>query len=254
MILSIAEGKFIVKSHSLVNALKKLLKTRNMTYRQVAQGLGLSEASIKRLFTTGNFTLARVDQICLLMGLEIADLVRMAESTRQRLNELTEEQENELVSDTRLLLVAFLVINGWAFDAIYSEYKFTEPELISCFIKLDKLKLIEFLPNNRFKLLTTTNFSWRKNGPILTLFTERMKQDYFVGKFQEKNEAIMFAPGMLSETSCETLLKKMELLVSDFNAVNHRDAALSIEQRSAFSMVVALRPWKPSIFSELRKV
>jgi DNA-binding Xre family transcriptional regulator len=243
----------MTKSHILVNALKKLLKTRNMTYRQVAQGLGLSEASIKRLFATGNFTLARLDQICLLMGLEIADLVRMADSNRYRLNELTEEQEKELVLDPRMLLVSFLVINGWSFDAIFRQYKFTEAELISCFIKLDKLKLIELLPNNRFKLLTTTNFSWRKNGPILAFFTERMKQEYFVGNFQADNEAIMFAPGMLSESSCKTMLKKMELLVSEFNAINHQDAGLPIEQRSAFSMVVALRPWKPSIFSKLRK-
>jgi hypothetical protein len=187
------------------------------------------------------------------MGLEIADLVRMADANRHRLNELTEAQEKELVTDPRLLLVAFLVINGWSFDAIFRQYKFTEAELISCFIKLDKLKLIELLPNNRFKLLTTTNFSWRKNGPILAFFTERMKQDYFVGKFQGENEAIMFAPGMLSETSWKTILKKMELLVSEFNAINHQDAGLPIEQRSAYSMVVALRPWKPSIFAKLRK-
>jgi DNA-binding Xre family transcriptional regulator len=243
----------MAKSHMLVNALKGLLKTHKLTYRHVAQGLGLSEASIKRLFTTGNFTLSRLDQICLLMGLEIDDLVRMADAESHRINELTEAQEKELASDPRLLLVAFLVINGWSFDAIFRQYKFSEAELIGCFVKLDKLKLIELLPNNRFKLLTSTNFSWRKNGPILAFFTERMKQDYFEGNFQAENEAIMFAPGMLSEASCKTMLKKIELLVSEFNAINHQDAGLPIEQRSAFSMVVVLRPWKPSIFSKLRK-
>lgn len=237
----------------LVNALKGLLKAHKLTYRHVAQGLGLSEASIKRLFATGNFTLARLDQICLLMGLEIADLVRMADAESHRINELTEAQEKELVSDPRLLLVAFLAINGWSFDAIFRQYKFSAAELIRCFVKLDKLKLIELLPNNRFKLLTSTNFSWRKNGPILAFFTERMKQDYFEGNFQAENEAIMFVPGMLSDTSCKTMLKKIEQLVSEFNVINHQDAGLPIEQRSAFSMVVALRPWKPSIFSKLRK-
>ena len=243
----------MAKPHMLVNALKRLLKSRNMTYRHVAQGLGLSEASIKRLFATGNFTLTRLDQICLLMGLEIADLVRMADADIHRINELTEAQEKELVADPKLLLVAFLVINGWPFDSILRQYKLAEAELIRCFVTLDKLKLIELLPNNRFKLLTSTNFSWRKNGPILKFFTERMKQDYFEWNFQAENEAIMFAPGMLSETSCKAMLKKIEQLVSDFNALNQQDAGLSIELRSAFSMVVALRPWKPSVFSKLRK-
>jgi len=241
------------KSHILVTALKGLLKANKITYRQVAQSLGLSEASIKRLFATNNFTLARLDLICLLMGLELADLVRIADVKRHRLNELTEVQEKELIAEPSLLLVAFLVINGWSFDTIFKEYKFSEADLIRCLIKLDKLKLIELMPNNRFKLLTSTNFSWRKNGPIITFFTERMKQDYFLAEFQADNEAIMFAPGMLSQVSCKAILKKMELLVSEFNAINHQDTGLPTDHRSAFSMVVALRPWKPSIFSKLRK-
>lgn len=243
----------MAKPHVLVNALKRLLKSRNITYRHVAQGLGLSEASIKRLFASGNFTLARLDQICLLAGLGMADLVRMADAEIHRINELTEAQEKEMVSDPKLLLVAFLVINGWSFEAIFKHYKFSEAELIYCFVKLDKLKLIELLPNNRFKLLITPNFSWRKNGPILTFFAERMKQDYFEGDFQAENEAIMFVPGMLSEASCRIMLKKIEQLASEFNAILHQDAGLPIEQKSAFSMVVALRPWKPSIFSKWRK-
>lgn len=243
----------MAKSHILVNALKRLLKSRDMTYRHVAHGLGLSEASIKRLFATGNFTLERLDQICLLMGLEIADLVRMADAEIHRINELSETQEKELASDPRLLLVAFLVINGWPFDAILRQYKFAQSELIQCLVKLDKLKLIELQPNNRFKLLTATNFSWRKNGPILEFFANRMKQDFFEGNFKAENEAIMFVPGMLSEASCKIMLKKIEQLASEFNAINHKDAGLPIEQRSAFSMVVALRPWKPSVFARLRK-
>lgn len=224
-----------------------------MTYRHVAQGLGLSEASVKRIFATGNFTLERLDQVCLLMGLGVADLVRMADAEIHRINELTEAQEKELVADQKLLLVAFLVINGWPFDAILRQYKFSEAELIRCFLTLDKLKLIELQPNNRYILLTATNFSWRKNGHILGFFTERMKQDFFEGKFQAANEMMMFVPGMLSDASCKVMLKKIEQIASEFNAINHQDAGLPIEQRSAFSMVVALRPWKPSIFAKLRK-
>lgn len=239
--------------HMLVKTLKKILKMRKMTYRHVAQDLGLSEASIKRLFATGNFTLARLEQVCLLMGLELVDLVQMANAEKCRLSELTDAQEQELVSDHKLLLAAFLVVNGWSFDAICTHYKILKTELVVCFWKLEKLELIEFLPNNRFRLLTTTNFSWRKNGPILTFFAEHMKQDFFNQRFQAQNEAIMFAPGMISEASSAVLIKKMEQLVSEFNSINHQDTSLPINQRSSYSMVVALRPWKPNIFAKLRK-
>ena len=243
----------MAQPHMLVHTLKKLLKIRSMTYRQVAQGLGLSEASIKRLFATGNFTLARLEQVCLLMGLEISDLVKMADAEKCRLSELTEGQEQELVSDHKLLLVAFLAINGWSFNDISNQYKIAEAELIVCFAKLDKLALIKLLPNNRLKLLITANFSWRKNGPILKFFAEHMKQDFFNERFQAQNEAMMFAPGMLSEESSQVMIKKMEQLVSEFNAINRLDTRLPAYQRSAYSMVVALRPWKPNVFAGLRK-
>ncbi|MFZ2541785.1 MAG: hypothetical protein WAW75_08430 [Gallionella sp.] len=69
-----------------------------------------------------------------------------------------------------------------------------------------------------------------------------MKQDFFDGNFQAENEAIMFAPRMLSEASCKIMLKRIEQLSSEFNAINHQDAGLPIEQRSAFSMVSRCAP------------
>ena len=42
-----------MQTTSLVNTLKKVLKTHGFTYRDVATGLKLSEASVKRLFASG---------------------------------------------------------------------------------------------------------------------------------------------------------------------------------------------------------
>ena len=239
--------------HFLVSTLKKLLRTRGITYRHIAKNIGLSEATIKRQFASGNFTLERLDEIFLLMGLEISDLVRMNDAERHRMKELTEAQEMGLVSDLATLLVAFLVVNGWTFDAILSQYGFSEADLVRCFTKLDAIKLIELLPHNRFKLLTATNFSWRKNGPILRFFVERMQQDYFRSDFTASGEALMYVPGMLTGTSSEAIIKKMETLVSEFNILNQQDAGLPINQRAPYSMVMALRPWKPAIFDKFRK-
>lgn len=243
----------MAQSSMLIKTLKRLLKERNVTYRQIALQLGLSEACIKRQFATGSFTLERLDQICSLIDLEITDLAAQADTETRKIDELTEAQEMELVSDPRLLLVAFLVVNGWSFNAITRQYRLSEPELIRCLVALDRLKLIELLPNNRVRHLTSKNFLWRKNGPILRFFTEYMKREYFEGEFQAANEMLVFVPGMLSDASCKTLLKKIEQLAHEFNVLSGQDAELPIEQKSAFSAVFALRPWKPGIFASLRK-
>jgi hypothetical protein len=238
---------------SLVDTLKKALKTGGFTYRDVALGLKLSEASIKRLFATGNFTLARLDSICRLMGMDVPDLVKMADAQIRRISELTQEQEEDLVSDVRLLLVAFLVVNNWPFDEILQSYRLTGPELIRCLTRLDKLKMIELLPGNRIKLLISPSFAWRRHGPIQRFFSERMQDDFFHSKFDGKGEAFLFASGMLSENSITELAKSAERLISEFNGRNRDDAALPMDQRFAHSLVLAVRPWRPSVFTELRR-
>ncbi|MEG2033637.1 MAG: helix-turn-helix transcriptional regulator, partial [Janthinobacterium sp.] len=51
------------QTHALIEALKRLLKARAVTYAELAQRIGVSEASVKRMFSQKQFTLQRLDQI-----------------------------------------------------------------------------------------------------------------------------------------------------------------------------------------------
>lgn len=243
----------MLQSAALVDTLKKAVKARGFTYRDVAEGLKLSEASVKRLFATRNFSLARFDSICQLIGMEISDVVKMSDAQVLRISELTQAQEEELVADVRLLLAAFLVLNHWSFQEILAHYRLSEAELTQCLSRLDRLKLIQLLPRNRIKLLVSPNFAWRHAGPIQRFFRERMLNDFFRSHFKGKGEAFLFGTGMLSENSIAELTKAAERLMNEFNRRNREDAALPLEQRSGHSMIVALRPWRPSVFSALQQ-
>ena len=70
---------------ALVEALKAALKSSHLTYATVAQGMDLSESSVKRKFSRQEFTLAEVDQICTLCGMEISGLVQLMEQRQGRL-------------------------------------------------------------------------------------------------------------------------------------------------------------------------
>ena len=48
----------------LISTLKRVLKTRGVTYADLAERIALSEASVKRLFSQGTFTLERLEQVC----------------------------------------------------------------------------------------------------------------------------------------------------------------------------------------------
>ena len=241
------------QTQALITTLKKALKAHGLTYRHVAEALNLSEASVKRLFSQPGLSLARLDQVCQLMDMEITDLVEMMEAGRGQLSELTEEQERELVSDVQLLLVAFLAVNGWRFEEILQYYEIAKTDLVHCLARLDRLKLIELLPNNRIKLLISANFAWRRNGPIQRFFTEHMQEEFFKSRFAAPGETFRFFSGMLSSSSTEILLQKLEQLASEFNELNRYDKRLPLMQRSAYSLVLAMRPWRPSAFDRFRR-
>ena len=59
-------------------ALKRLLKARGRTYAEAAGVLELSEASVKRLFASGDLSLERLERLCDWIGVDIADVVEDA--------------------------------------------------------------------------------------------------------------------------------------------------------------------------------
>lgn len=91
----------------LIATLKKALKANNVTYKILADKLGMSESSIKRIFAEESLSLQRLEQICALINIDLSDLVQMMNRDKPRISELTEEQEKVAAADMRLLGVAF---------------------------------------------------------------------------------------------------------------------------------------------------
>jgi len=237
----------------LVNTLKASLKAHGKTYADVATYLQLSETSIKRLFSEGNFSLQRLDDICKMINMEISDLVQlMSEGNAVHLSELSDEQEREIASDVALLLVAVCVLNRWTLAEIVAYFRLSEAHCIRYLAKLDRLKLIELLPKNRVKLRVSPNFKWRENGPIQQFFLEKLEADFFNSRFNKQDERLIVINGMLADSANAVFQRKMENLAKEFDTLNNDDAGLPFEQRNGITVVLAMRRWSYGLFDEFR--
>lgn len=243
----------MTQSSELVEALKQALKRQGLTYLQIAKALNLSESSIKRALSSGRLTLQRFEQICQVANLKLDDLVYLMEKQRERLVQLTYEQEKELVSDTRLLVVAVCVRNRWTFDDILRRYDLSETECIRHLARLDHLGLVELLPGNRIKLLVADDFRWIPGGPIERFFREKIEWEFLEAPFADDRELHLFATGMLAPGSIRLLHRKLSELAHEFAELQKTDAALPIEERKNVGMMMALRPWESSAFKNLRR-
>lgn len=238
------------QSQQMVSALKTLLKTHGKTYLDVAEALQLSEASIKRLFGEHHFTLARFEKVLEMLGLDFSDLFKVMEGSRRDVEQLTPEQETEIAADIELLLVAVNVINGFSFSDFIECYRLDRHALTQKLAHLDRLKLIELLPNNRIKLRIAPNFRWHPNGPIQQFFLERVERDFFDSHFDSKTDKLLVFNGLCSEATNATIQARMEDFIHDVNEVTKRDRDLNLKQKHGNTLVIALRQWQYGLFRQ----
>jgi len=237
----------------LVETLKKSLHQRALTYADVAATLGLSESSVKRLFAQKNLSVERIERICTLMKLDITDLLELMQAAEPRIAELTEEQERDLVNQPKLLLVGILAISFWSAVDIVETFRFSKAEVIRLLVRLDRMRLIDLLPDNHIKVRLARNFTWRKDGPIQRFFEERIQQQFFETSFTRRGESRTVVFGALSRRSNELLQHRLQKLAEEFDSLVQEDKALDHRMRTGTTMILAIRPWEPSQFTELRR-
>ena len=202
----------MARSHQIIDTLKLELRAQGINYRQLAEKLDLSESTIKHMFSSRNFSLKRLDKICELLGLEVSDLVNKYEARTPKIERLSLEHEKQLVSDIPLLLVAYCVSNQWTFQDILNRYALTEPECIRCLVQLDRMKMIELLPENRVKLLISNNFTWHRNGPIEQYFRSEAENRFLSGSFSGDDAARVVKLGDLTDKSIQDLIDRINLV------------------------------------------
>ncbi len=243
----------MAQTNLVINTLKQCLKEKNLTYLDVAKALKLSEASVKRIFSEKNISLQRLDIICQLLGMELTDLMRLAEKRQEVITELTLEQEEEFLKKPKLLFVAYMLLNDFSFDEITENYEIDPLEGIQLLAHLDRIKFIDLLPGNRVKMLTSRNFKWRKNGPIERLFHQHIRKEFFHSNFTGSLSSMKFSGAMLSRANMLMVHKKLEKLMLEFNQLAKLDAKLPFKERIGCSLVCAIRPWEFSLFEAYRK-
>ena len=235
----------------LVKGIKIRLKTQGISYRRLAELIGISEPTVKRDLSRGNFSLQRLDRICEALGVSVSDLVQPVDHAP--LTELSERQEQALVSDPRALVVTYLIVNDWKFDEIVAAFRLDENELVSILLKLDELRIVDFHPPKRMRKLTARNFSWRKDGAVQEYFLRRVIPEFFNARFDAPGDEFRFVGGLLSSSSMLRLQASIRRFADEYEQLAHQDARLPLEERHGWSAILALRFWEYSEFSKLRR-
>lgn len=241
------------EAHLLLSTLKKHLKAQGMTYRDVAQAIHLSEPSVKRLFASGRFTVDRLEQVSNLLGYTLAELAQEAQAGIARLNALTVQQERELVSHPKLLVVTVCTLNHWTLQDITSYYRIETPECIKYLLQLDRLRIIDLLPGNRIRLNVARDFDWRPDGPIRQYFRNKGLPDFLQSDFSKEDDNLNFIHGMFSDQALAEIQHELRKLRQRFAELHEASLAAPLSKRKGIALLLAMRRWEPQDFADLRR-
>jgi transcriptional regulator with XRE-family HTH domain len=237
----------------LIEVLKDELKSAGITYADLAERIGMSESSVKRMFSRRDMPLTRIDDICAACKLTFDELARKVADAAPLVSELTLEQEQAVVKDAKLLLVAISCLSQWTFEQIVSEYQISEAECVAWLTQLDRLGVIDLKPQNRYRLKVAKTFRWRPNGPLMAYFRERVLPDYFKGRFAREGETVHLVHGSISEAIAPSFVERLKRLGNDFSAQHLADQKLKPEQRGGYTLILAMRQWEFVDFGEMRR-
>lgn len=241
-------------TQTLVALIKAELKTRGLSYAELARELELSESSVKRMLAPGGeMPLSRVDEICRVLGLEFAELAArlVRETPTQR--ELSLEQEKAVVADPKLLLVAICCLSQWPLENMLTRYRLSEAEIVAALAQLDRLGVIELRPHNRYKLKVAKTLRWRPQGPVMQFFRERVMADFFAGGFDGDGELLTLVHGEFGAGHARELAERLQRAADDFARQHLLDQKLPASEKRPYSVVIGLRSWIFEAFRDLER-
>ncbi len=237
----------------LLDTLKRVLKSRRVTYADLAKRIGLSEASVKRLFSQQTFTLARLQQVLKALDMDFFELARLARGAGDAPQEMSESQEQALASEPHLMGVFYLLFNDWQPAQILTRYELGEAELTRLLTKLDRLQLIDLLPNNRVKLRVSRHLRLKPSGAIRAKHGQRTMAEFLAVEFDRHGGHFLFEFRDVSPASCAVMQRKIDRLAAEFNELAELDSTLPPEQRQSIGLALGMRPWRIGQVTGLRE-
>jgi DNA-binding Xre family transcriptional regulator len=237
----------------IIDALRLHLKARNITYKELADAIDLSEISVKRLFTGGDCGLDRLEQICQYLHLEFSDLFKTTPRKRKLITRLSLAQEQEFAQDQKLLMVAVCALNHWPVADIHKHLQFTRSQVQALLKRLDDMGFLEVQASDRYRLLVASSFGWISGGPIMRM-VQSVSDDFFNDGFEGNGEILRIMNMRVSRKAQEQLKARLEQIALEYEDQARADAHLPLKDRPPLSVCIAVRTWVPKFMRDLYRL
>jgi transcriptional regulator with XRE-family HTH domain len=154
------------QSEMVFLSLKALLKQRRLSYADLAERLGSSEAAVKNMFHKRRVDLDRLDKICEVIGMSLFDFMALVGQHQDGDFHFDEHQEEFLMDHQgHFAFFAALLFHRKSLKQIAEENGLSAVSVHRYVRDLEALGLIERRSENHIIFHKRGRLVWRKGGP-----------------------------------------------------------------------------------------
>lgn len=144
--------------------LKRQLKINKMNYSDVAKVLDVSESTVKRWMTSGDFSIETLSKIAKLVNFHVADLLKINHDEDIQHHVYTKAQEQYLSKNPLANAVLLKTIYGYSIEDCQNIIGITKAQVIRYLRGLDRVGFIELHEQEKIKVLKKGPFRARPDG------------------------------------------------------------------------------------------
>lgn len=231
----------------ILELLKTEIRKKGLTYKELSLDLGVSESTLKRWFSQHSFGIERLDDICRILKVDLAELYHSIDR-EHRVLYLNEEQELELAANENLFKIFYLAIEGRNFEIITQHMNLSDTEVRGLLIRLDHLGLIELHAEDRVVPLVNKSVRWLSEGPLHEKYGQMIRHDFMNSAFEKEHEKFWLESGFVSQSSLDVFSRKLDQLVADYRELIRLDQKLDSQDKMNITFFAAHRPWVLPVF------
>lgn len=227
-----------------LDTIKKILKTREVTYNELAAHLKMTESGVKKMLNAKDISFRRILQICEALGILPGQLFSLSEKNFISEVTLSKPQEDALLKQRSLLAVYWrLAIEGCDLNEIEELQKISKAELKKI---LDKLVSLELLTVKRgiYTPRHVGKFKWNEESNLVKILNQEWSELTLQRALNKKKGASHRLVSMkLSEDSYLRLQQGLAKVLDEAvqNSENE-ELTLSKKQMHNFTALIATVP------------
>ncbi len=167
--------RLFVETEQILKTLKLALKNKKISYADLSKNLGLSESGLKKMMTSPDISMQRLNKICKTIDISVVDLLIASRTQTIENIEFTAKQTELLIkNNTALMIFWMLAVEQKMPSEIKKNEKMTAIDFQKIIYKLESVDLLKTNAKGQIIFIHKGLYRWSDNNPLV----QKMNRDW----------------------------------------------------------------------------